>query len=92
MQDLVESLPIVKPELLNANNENQNSFTWFGQSTCLFTLEGLKILTDPVFDHKKRLRPSPCQIEELKGVVDIVLISHQHFDHLGNISLAKEKK
>ncbi len=79
MQDLVESLPIVKPEL-----SDRNSFTWFGQSTCLLTIEGLKILTDPIFNHKKRLRPSPCQIEELKGFIDIILISHQHFDHLGN--------
>lgn len=82
-QDLIDSLPIVKPALNEIrSNSNQTSFTWFGQSTCLFTLEGLVILTDPIFDHKKRLRPPPCQIQEIKKLVDIVLISHHHFDHL----------
>lgn len=53
------------------------------QSTCLFSLDGLVILTDPVMDHKKRVKPYPCQIEDLMGVVNIVLVSHNHFDHLG---------
>jgi L-ascorbate metabolism protein UlaG (beta-lactamase superfamily) len=34
-------------------------------------------------DHKKRAKPCPCQIEDLMGVVDIVLVSHNHFAHLG---------
>lgn len=55
--------------------------TWLGQSTCLITLEGLKILTDPVFEHSKRLRPPPCLLNDI-GNIDIVLVSHQHFDHL----------
>ncbi len=53
------------------------------QSTCLFSLDGLIILTDPIMNHKKRLRPCPCKIEDLERIVDIVLVSHNHFDHLG---------
>ncbi|KAI7900696.1 beta-lactamase superfamily domain-containing protein [Cokeromyces recurvatus] len=82
-QELCDSLPIVKPSLDQIKNSNNRmSFTWFGQSTCLFSLEGLNILTDPIFNHKKRLRPPPCQIEEIKDLIDIVLVSHHHFDHL----------
>ncbi|RKP05009.1 beta-lactamase superfamily domain-containing protein, partial [Thamnocephalis sphaerospora] len=59
-----------------------------GQSTCLVQLEGVNILTDPVFSRctindyigPKRLRPTPCQLDELQ--VDLVIVSHNHFDHL----------
>ncbi|CEP11692.1 hypothetical protein [Parasitella parasitica] len=76
-QDLIDALPTVKPEL----DCNSTSLTWLGQSTCLITMRGLKILTDPVFEHSKRLRPPPCSLNEL-GKIDIVLVSHQHLDHL----------
>ncbi|KAI7871139.1 beta-lactamase superfamily domain-containing protein [Spinellus fusiger] len=60
------------------------------QSTCLVTLEGIGLLTDPVFSSSigntclgpKRLRPPPCSLEDIKDHIDIVLISHNHFDHL----------
>ncbi|KAI7892425.1 beta-lactamase superfamily domain-containing protein [Mucor mucedo] len=79
-KELREALPVIQPrwDLI----KSVNTFTWLGQSTCLFSLEGLRILTDPVFDHEKRLRPSPCQVNDLKSMLDIVLVSHQHFDHL----------
>lgn len=57
----------------------------------LIQLQGLTILTDPVFQLQpiksifspKRLRPMPCGIAEiLSGRIDIVLLSHNHFDHL----------
>ncbi|KAG1132823.1 hypothetical protein G6F42_002008 [Rhizopus arrhizus] len=62
-------------------NHNNTSLTWLGQSTCLITVDGLKILTDPVFEHAKRLRPPPCSLRDI-GEIDIILVSHQHFDHL----------
>jgi N-acyl-phosphatidylethanolamine-hydrolysing phospholipase D len=74
---------VLKPNLEKIKSSKGTSLTWLGQSTCLFTLEGLRILTDPIFDHKKRTRPSPCQVDQFKELVDIVLISHHHFDHLG---------
>ncbi|KAJ1654419.1 hypothetical protein IWQ61_005654 [Dispira simplex] len=62
--------------------------TWMGQSTCYVQLPGLNILTDPIFQNRtvtswlgpKRLRPVPCQLNQL--LVDIVLVSHNHYDHL----------
>lgn len=51
---------------------------------------GLRILFDPVFSERtspvqwlgpKRYSPVPCQIDELPDI-DIVAISHNHYDHL----------
>lgn len=70
----------------------QSSFTWIGQSTCLIQLDGLTILTDPVFGEQPvktlfsptRMRPMPCSIHELiaNAAIDVVLLTHNHFDHL----------
>ena len=65
------------------------SYTWLGQSTCLIQLHGLTILTDPGFGDQPvacvlspwRMRPMPCKLRDLK-CVDLVLVSHNHFDHL----------
>merc|ERR1712196_406408 len=36
----------------NNINENKNTVTWIGHSTCLLELDGIRILTDPIFsDH-----------------------------------------
>ncbi|KAJ1984483.1 hypothetical protein H4R34_000630 [Dimargaris verticillata] len=64
------------------------TITWLGQSTCYVQLPGLNILTDPIFQNRtvtswlgpKRLRPVPCQLDQLQ--MDIVLVSHNHYDHL----------
>lgn len=64
------------------------------------TIDGLTILSDPVFSKcsindylgPKRLRPIPCQLEDFIEDVDIVVVSHDHFDHLGKqIHISKKK-
>ena len=79
------------------------TLTWLGQSTCIVQVDGLTILTDPVFTDRpmevpgapKRLRPSPITLQELIGadVLDVCCISHDHPDHLSDEAvraLAKE--
>ena len=80
--------------------ENGLRITPFGHSTLLVEIDGKKILTDPVWS--KRCSPStlfgpvrfhapPMPLEELPQI-DIVLISHDHYDHLDKetvITLAK---
>ncbi|GMM34870.1 N-acetylphosphatidylethanolamine-hydrolyzing phospholipase D [Saccharomycopsis crataegensis] len=71
-------------------------FTWLGQSSAYIQISDKNILTDPVFnDHiinkrfgPKRLTPSPAQIEDLP-TPDIVLVSHNHPDHLEPDSIKK---
>lgn len=64
--------------------------TWIGQSTFLVQVEGLNILTDPVFSERaspvgfagpRRLAPAGVALADLPRV-DVVLISHDHYDHL----------
>ncbi len=65
--------------------------TWFGHSTVLLQVNGINILTDPMFSQ----RASPVQFAGPKAFegtkvcivgdlppIDIVLISHNHYDHL----------
>ncbi|XP_075250151.1 N-acyl-phosphatidylethanolamine-hydrolyzing phospholipase D-like [Convolutriloba macropyga] len=64
---------------------------WLGHASCLVQFDNISILADPLFsDHcapfqfktmPKRLRKVPCTVEELPPI-DIVVISHNHYDHL----------
>jgi L-ascorbate metabolism protein UlaG (beta-lactamase superfamily) len=65
--------------------------TWFGHSSSLVEIDGLRILIDPVWDERaapvqwfgpKRFFPPTIALDALPQV-DVVLISHDHFDHLG---------
>ncbi|KAJ1666054.1 hypothetical protein IW140_005848 [Coemansia sp. RSA 1813] len=77
------------PAMADIDKEAAVTATWIGQSTCFVQLEGLNILTDPIFKQRtvfswlgpERLRPAPCRLEDLPQP-DIVLVSHNHFDHL----------
>ena len=65
--------------------------TWFGHSSLLVEMNGLRILIDPVWDERaspvqwlgpKRFFPPTLALRDLPAV-DVILISHDHFDHLG---------
>lgn len=65
--------------------------TWFGHSSMLLEIDGLRVLIDPVWEERasplrwfgpKRFFPPPIQLEELPEL-DAILISHDHYDHLG---------
>jgi L-ascorbate metabolism protein UlaG (beta-lactamase superfamily) len=64
--------------------------TWLGHSTMLIEIDGVRILTDPVWGPRaspsalvgpKRFQPSPVSLGKMPPV-DVVLISHDHYDHL----------
>lgn len=72
------------------NNGNATTVTWVGHSTLLIQLDGVNILTDPhwsdraspvTFAGPKRLMPPGMAFESLPPI-DLVLISHDHYDHL----------
>jgi L-ascorbate metabolism protein UlaG (beta-lactamase superfamily) len=65
--------------------------TWFGHSSSLIEMDGVRILVDPVWDVRaspfqwmgpKRFYAPTLAIEALPRI-DVVLISHDHYDHLG---------
>jgi N-acyl-phosphatidylethanolamine-hydrolysing phospholipase D len=64
--------------------------TWIGHATVLLRMDGLTILTDPSWSERasplswagpRRLVPPGLPFEELPRV-DVVVISHDHYDHL----------
>lgn len=64
--------------------------TWLGHSTVLIEQDGARILTDPVWGPRaspsawigpKRFQPVPVAIDAL-GPIDLVIVSHDHYDHL----------
>lgn len=64
--------------------------TWLGHSSLLIELDGLTILSDPVWAERlspvpgfgpRRFHAPPIPLEQLPEP-DLVLISHDHYDHL----------
>lgn len=71
-------------------DNGQPTVTWIGHDTFLLELEGVRILTDPVFGeyaspiHLSASKRQHCLDMTLAqvGHVDAVLVSHNHYDHL----------
>jgi len=90
-------VPTVRPDFSQASNAK---IIWFGHSSYLIQVDSLNILVDPVFS----LRTSPfsflgaksfkgtdfMKVEELPPL-DLILITHDHYDHLDYESILKLK-
>ena len=75
--------------------QSKNYAVWIGHSTYLLNNGDLTILTDPVFSKRaspfswagpKRLIAPAISLEELPRI-DVVTVSHNHYDHLDIVSL-----
>lgn len=64
--------------------------TWIGHATTLVQTQGLNILLDPVWAHfdspiqvggPRRVRQPGVRLEDLPKI-DLILLSHNHYDHL----------
>lgn len=64
--------------------------TWFGHSSTLIELAGTRVLTDPIWSQRPSPVPAlgpqrwfapPIALADLPPI-DVVLISHDHYDHL----------
>ncbi|KAF2860944.1 Metallo-hydrolase/oxidoreductase [Piedraia hortae CBS 480.64] len=80
-----------------SNQKDRLRATWLGHASFLIETpadegceRGIRILCDPVFSDRtsplqffgpKRYTPPPCALDELPDI-DIVCISHDHYDHL----------
>ena len=92
-------LPIVKPLLSERNGYDDFSYTWLGHSSFLIRMHEKFILVDPILQKHSspfswigptRFSKAPVSVEELPHL-DLVIYSHDHFDHLDFHTLKKLK-
>lgn len=90
-------VPLSTPEASVIQNPDPDVLqaTWIGHSTVLVQYKGKTILTDPVFSQRAgpvsfagpaRVTQPGYKIDELPAV-DLIVISHNHYDHLDKKSL-----
>lgn len=74
--------------------QEESSISWLGQACFYIRFKGLSILTDPFlterasplrFSGPRRLVPIPIRISDLSP--DVIIISHNHYDHLDTQAL-----
>lgn len=92
----LDQMPLAEldPELLGAPGQHPR-VSWVGHATMLVQYQGVNILTDPMFSDRaspvpfagpERHFPPAVDIEDLPPI-DIVVISHNHYDHLDAASI-----
>ncbi len=85
-------LPTVPLNETSFENPPLNGYrvTWLGHATTMIEIDGLRIMTDPVFSDRaspftsfgpKRFQPLPIKLADVPAL-DAVVISHDHYDHL----------
>ncbi|HEY9229289.1 MAG TPA: MBL fold metallo-hydrolase [Gemmatimonadaceae bacterium] len=90
------TIPVVDPVPTWAKPVSSGlRITWFGHSTLLLEIDGSRVLVDPVFGPRaspvpfagpKRFHRPPAAIAQLPPI-DVVLLSHDHHDHLNPYSV-----
>ncbi|RXJ74385.1 hydrolase [Veronia nyctiphanis] len=97
----IKPLPVQTITADQLTVEKQNVVYRIGHSTLLLKLDGQLILTDPMFSERaspsqwvgpKRFHPVPIRPEDLPPI-DVVVISHDHYDHLdqGSVEALADK-
>jgi L-ascorbate metabolism protein UlaG (beta-lactamase superfamily) len=86
-----QQLPSISPRAAWAKPPGTGlRVTWLGHSTTLLEIDGYRVLTDPVWGPRaspsrligpKRFQPVPVALRALPPV-DLVIVSHDHYDHL----------
>jgi L-ascorbate metabolism protein UlaG (beta-lactamase superfamily) len=86
--------------ILTGWEERELAAAWIGHATVLLRIGGKTVLTDPVLSHRvgislglatggpRRLVAPALRLAQLPRI-DLVLISHAHFDHLDRPTLAR---
>lgn len=80
-----------------AIDRSQPTVCWINHTTCLLQIDGITLLTDPVWSDRcsplnffgpRRHHAPPIPLEGLPPI-DYVLLSHDHYDHLDKPTMMK---
>lgn len=82
------AVPLAAPSF--AGPVAELAVTWLGHASAVIEIDGVRVLADPVWSDRvspsqalgpRRMHPIPIAFEELPPI-DVVIISHDHYDHL----------
>ena len=89
--EVAGTLPVTEPDWQAIHSPGDRLVvTWIGHATFLVQMDGLNILTDPIFSERcspvrfagpRRVTALPLDPAQLPAI-DYVVISHNHYDHL----------
>ncbi|MFD1550854.1 MBL fold metallo-hydrolase [Putridiphycobacter roseus] len=95
----IDLIPAIHQDL-KAIPLDKNVLVWFGHSSYYLQLEGKRILIDPVFSGNAS--PIPGSVKAFAGTdvyavadfpkIDVLFISHDHYDHVDHKTLLKLKE
>ena len=92
-QTTIKAVPIQRSKMFVKDKPH---CTWIGHATVVYQTDGINFITDPVFSDACspipelgpfRVIPPPSEIEDLD--IDVVLLSHTHYDHMDLQSLRR---
>jgi len=84
-------IPQAAPKIVPPGAVTENAVvTWIGHATVLIQHQGVNVLTDPIFTQYAsplpfagpRRRSAPALTMDTLPPIDVVVISHNHYDHL----------
>jgi L-ascorbate metabolism protein UlaG (beta-lactamase superfamily) len=88
---------VTDPSIYQTPPDSGLRVTWFGHSSLLVEIDGVRVLIDPIWDERaapttwagpKRFFPPTLTLEALPRI-DAILISHDHYDHLGELTVRR---
>lgn len=91
-----DKLPVFTPNF-NTVRPEKVKVTWFGHSSVLLQMHGMNILIDPIFSERsspfqwigpKRFSCPSIGVRQLPHI-DILLITHDHYDHLDRRTISQ---
>lgn len=97
-----KELPVIKFDSADFfNNNGQSKFIWYGHSVVLIRMENKTILIDPMLGDDaspvaptkiKRFSNNTLDIIDVLPEIDLILLTHDHYDHLDYHSIEKLKE
>ncbi|WP_202423721.1 MBL fold metallo-hydrolase [Duganella margarita] len=89
------AVALTDPALLARSPDSGLRVTWFGHSSTLLEIDGVRILTDPIWSERaspvgwlgpRRWYAPTIALSQFPRI-DAVLISHDHYDHLDEATI-----